>query len=463
VTTNAPGSGALPDGPLVAFYGDDFTGSSAAMEVLAFAGLETVLFLSAPSAARLSAFAGARAIGIAGVARSQPPAWMDRELPPAFRLLASLQAPIAHYKVCSTFDSAPHVGSIGRAAEIGRDIFSGGWTPMVVADPGMGRYQSFGHLFAAAGGRSYRLDRHPTMARHPVTPMDEADLGRHLVRQTALPVGLVDFVAMKRGEGEAALDRAVAEGAAIVSLDVLDAETLAEAGRLIWERGERPVFAVGSQGVEAALVAHWRGAGLLPPEPPAARCAPVERIAVVSGSVSPATAGQIAHALDHGFAGIRLDAPRLADDAASAREIGRAVDAARRALGEGRSPLVYSATGPDDPAVATYREAVAAAGLDPVLASERLGAGLGRILREIVLGAGLTRAVIAGGDTSGHAALQLGIDALTALAPLDPGAPLCRAHGADTALDGLELALKGGQVGRPDFFSAVRQGGRAAT
>ncbi|UHC19230.1 four-carbon acid sugar kinase family protein [Methylobacterium currus] len=460
MTAGCQGSRPLPDGPLVAFYGDDFTGSSAAMEVLAFAGLETVLFLSAPSEARLKAFAGARAIGIAGVARSQPPAWMDRELPPAFRLLASLGARIAHYKVCSTFDSAPHVGSIGRAVEIGRTIFSGAWTPMVVADPGMGRYQSFGHLFAAAGGRGYRLDRHPTMARHPVTPMDEADLGRHLARQTALPVGLVDFVAMKRGEGDAALDRAVAEGGRIVSLDVLDAETLAEAGRLIWERGGQPVFAVGSQGVEAALVAHWRRAGLLPAEPPAARCAPVERIAVVSGSVSPATAGQIAHALDRGFAGIRLDARRVVDDRAFAQEIGRAVEAAREALGEGRDPLVYSAAGPDDPAVAALREAVTNAGLDPVLASERLGAGLGRILREVVLGAGLARAVIAGGDTSGHAALQLGIDALTALAPLDPGSPLCRAHGADTPLDGLELALKGGQVGRPDFFLAVKQGGR---
>ncbi|MDF2999871.1 MAG: type effector Hrp-dependent outer, partial [Xanthobacteraceae bacterium] len=36
---------ALPDGPLVAFYGDDYTGSSAVMEVLSFAGLHTVLFL----------------------------------------------------------------------------------------------------------------------------------------------------------------------------------------------------------------------------------------------------------------------------------------------------------------------------------------------------------------------------------------------------------------------------------
>ncbi|MEF3088022.1 nucleotide-binding domain containing protein, partial [Bacillus altitudinis] len=90
-------------------------------------------------------------------------------------------------------------------------------------------------------------------------------------------------------------------------------------------------------------------------------------------------------------------------------------------LGEGRDPLVYSAAGPDDPGVAALREAVAAAGLDPVVASERLGAGLGQALRDIARTGGLTRAVIAGGDTSGHAAMQLGIDALTALSPVDPG------------------------------------------
>ena len=44
---------------------------------------------------------------------------------------------------------------------------------------------------------------------------------------------------------------------------VLDEETLVEAGRLVWEqRGER-LFALGSQGLEYALVAYWRDAGLL--------------------------------------------------------------------------------------------------------------------------------------------------------------------------------------------------------
>jgi hypothetical protein len=43
-----------------------------------------------------------------------------------------------------------------------------------------GRYQAFGNLFATVEGTAYRLDRHPTMSRHPVTPMTEADLRLHL-------------------------------------------------------------------------------------------------------------------------------------------------------------------------------------------------------------------------------------------------------------------------------------------
>ena len=58
------------------------------MEALAFAGLDTVLFLAPPTPERLAAFAGFRGIGIAGVARSRDPAWMDRHLPPVFRAAA---------------------------------------------------------------------------------------------------------------------------------------------------------------------------------------------------------------------------------------------------------------------------------------------------------------------------------------------------------------------------------------
>ncbi len=448
---------ALPDGPLVAFYGDDFTGSSASMEALAFAGLDTVLFLAPPTPERLAAFAGYRGIGIAGVARSRDPGWMVRQLPPVFRLLKSLAAPVVHYKVCSTFDSAPHVGSIGRATDIAAELFEG-WIPLVVGEPGIGRFQCFGHLFALAHGKGYRLDRHPTMSRHPITPMDEADLGRHLARQTSKPIGLVDFVAMKRGQGDARLAQALAEGNRIVSLDVLDEQTLIAAGRLVWEKGGMPVFAVGSQGLEAALVAYWRAAGLLPANPVPQNPGRVERIACVSGSVSPVTARQIADAVRHGFAGIRIGAERAVDERAWEAEIGRATEEALRALFAGRDPLVYSATGPDDPAVAALRRAVADTGSSAEAINDRIGSGLGRVLDAVVRATGVTRVVISGGDTSGHAAAMLGIDALTAIAPVAPGSPLCRAHSVDPSRDGLQIALKGGQVGGDDFFRAVRDG-----
>jgi 3-oxoisoapionate kinase len=450
---------ALPDGLLVGFYGDDFTGSTSVMEVLTFAGLPTVLFLEVPTTERLARFAGHRGIGIAGVARSQSPAWMEENLPPVFRTLADLMAPVAHYKVCSTFDSAPHVGSIGRAIDLATPVLGGTWHPLVVAAPAIARYQAFGNLFAAVNGVGYRLDRHPTMSRHPVTPMDEADVRLHLAKQTDRSLGLVDLVAMKCGEADASLDRERALGAEIVALDVVDDETLREAGRLVWEhRGER-LLAIGSQGVEYALVAHWRAAGLLE-QPKAAFCAPpAERIACVSGSCSPVTAGQIAFAEQNGFATIRLDAARAVDEVAWERELGQAADRALASVGEGKDPLVFTASGPDDPAVARMATAIETCGLKTGMVNDRVGAGLGRLLDRVLREAGLARAAIAGGDTSGHATLRLGVYALTAMAPIAPGAPLCRAHSDDPAHAELEIALKGGQIGAPDFFCAVKRGG----
>jgi uncharacterized protein YgbK (DUF1537 family) len=43
----------LPAGILVAFYGDDFTGSSAVMEVMTFAGLPAVMFVETPTPEQL--------------------------------------------------------------------------------------------------------------------------------------------------------------------------------------------------------------------------------------------------------------------------------------------------------------------------------------------------------------------------------------------------------------------------
>lgn len=450
-----PGKG-LPDGLLLTFYGDDYTGSSAAMEVLSFAGVPTVLFLGPPTREQLARLSGFRAVGVAGIARSQSPAWMEKNLPPIYSALAALGSPVFHYKVCSTFDSAPHVGSIGKAIELAAPLFGGAWFPLVVGAPAIQRYQAFGHLFAGVDGVAHRLDRHPVMARHPVTPMAEADVLRHLAMQTTMPSALIDLVALKRGRGDERLADAQRGEARIVALDVIDDETLVEAGRLVWEhRGER-LLAVGSQGVEYALTAYWRAAGYLPESPAQKKASARDRIAVVSGSCSSITARQIAFALDNGFEGVRLDAARAVDPDAWEREVQRGVASARAALEKGRDPLTYTAAGPDDPAVTALAVAIANAGADAGEVNARLGDGLGRVLGELVREASLRRVVIAGGDTSGHAGLALGLYAVTALAPLAPGAPLCRGLADDPAMDGVEIAFKGGQMGDTDFFRAAR-------
>jgi uncharacterized protein YgbK (DUF1537 family) len=451
----------LPQGPLIAWYGDDFTGSAATMEALTFAGLPAVLFFDIPRPEQLARFPGLRGIGIAGIARSKPPEWMRVHLPPVFQSLRASGAPLIHYKICSTFDSSPTTGSIGAAIEIGQAIFGNRWIPLITAAPAIHRYQAFGNLFATVGGTGYRLDRHPTMSRHPVTPMHEADLGRHLAAQTALPVGVVDFVAMKAGQADAMLARRLDEGARILSLDIVDQETLAEAGRLVWENREPLQFVVGSQGVDYALIADWQARGLIPvvETPPVAKRA--AHVVAVSGSCSPVTAEQIGWAEAHGFQGIRLDPTAAVDERRWQAEMEAGVARALHVLSQGRDPIVYTALGPDDPSVPALQEAVQAAGVSAEGVNDRIGHGLGRILDRVMRTAGIDRGIIAGGDTSSHAALALGVYALTALAATVPGAALCKAHAEDPAHRDLELALKGGQMGTADYFGRIKAGGQS--
>ncbi|QFU09648.1 hypothetical protein PARPLA_00791 [Rhodobacteraceae bacterium THAF1] len=439
----------LPDGILIGWVGDDFTGSAASMEVLEFSGVPAVLFLDVPTPEQLARFPDVRAVGVATTARSHAPDWMDRHLPPIFDFLRKTGAPVIHYKTCSTLDSAPHVGSIGRAIEIGQGAVGSDTVPFLVAAPIMRRYQAFGHLFASAGADVYRLDRHPVMARHPATPMTESDVARHLSAQTDLPVGVQTVEDLERDA-----PTFLANGG-IVTLDAMTDSHMGTNGALIWARPQ-PCFVAGSQGIEYALIAHWRATGDLPHTVRTDGVGSVDRIVAVSGSVSPTTADQIAWAGANGFEVIALDAASVvAGGSADAT-----FDAAIRALEAGRDPLICTARGPDDPAVARMK--AACDGIDAETANARIGAALGQVLKRILTQTGLTRAVISGGDTSGHACRELGLFAFTALAPTIPGAALLQAHSDDPALVGLQLALKGGQMGSDDYFGWIKRGGGAA-
>ncbi|MDL2398086.1 four-carbon acid sugar kinase family protein [Rhizobium mayense] len=437
---------------LISYYGDDFTGSTDVMEALASNGVPTVLFLGVPDGALLERFKECQAIGIAGTSRSETPEWMQEHLVPTFEWLKGLGADICHYKVCSTFDSSPRTGNIGKAIEIGRDLFAQSFVPVVVGAPQLKRYTAFGHLFAAYQGKVYRIDRHPVMSHHPVTPMDEADLALHLGKQTSLPVSLVDLPTLAVADVDLQVDELAAKADGIMLMDVDSPETQAAVGKQLWRlRANNGFFVAGSSGVEYALLNAWRYEGLIGERPVFTSPGKVERLAVVSGSVSPTTERQIRQAMTDGFDGIDVNPLALVSESGD-RAIEDAINAGIASLKAGRSVILHTALGPS----ADRGDAI-----DRVAgARHRLGQALGVILRRMVESEKLSRAVIAGGDTSSHALKELRVEALTALLPLPqtPGSPLCVAHGSYAPTNGLQIALKGGQVGSDGYFAQIRDG-----
>ncbi|MAA96720.1 MAG: Hrp-dependent type III effector protein [Stappia sp.] len=425
--------------PLLTFYGDDFTGSTDVMEALSSNGIETVLFTRLPSPERVAAFPGARAIGLAGTSRSQSPEWMDAHLPTAFAWLAGLGARFCHYKVCSTFDSAPHRGSIGRAMELGLAAFNQKRTHLVVGAPQLRRYTFAGHLFAGFREGIYRIDRHPVMSRHPATPMHESDLVVHLGAQT-------DLTGAAMAPGDTALARPATDDARFVLLDVHDPHTQAWAGeRLETDARAAGPFLVGSSGIEYALLTRWReseeGVGPVPSR----RLVSEDRIAVVSGSCSATTARQIQTACTDGFDAIPVDYARLLDDQTREAVCEDALAAASASLDNSRSPIVHTAMGTETAKPQPGADAQA-------------GLALGRILATLQERHSLNRIAIAGGDTSSHGIEALGLDALTLRHPIPdtPGSPLCTGH--DASGERFEIALKGGQIGADDYFPRLRDG-----
>lgn len=442
------------DRPLVAWLGDDFTGAAATMEVLSFAGLPSLLFLSNPGPEALADCAGLAGIGVATLARSHAPAWMDANLPPLFEFLDQTGAELIHYKICSTLDSAPQVGSIGKAIDLARTQFATAPVPVVTAAPALRRYQAFGSLFCSAANGVHRLDRHPVMSQHPVTPMAEADVARHIAAQTDIKTGCIDIEDFAQGRA----DQKITSAANIWTLDMTSEDQQAQVGRLLWDHRHKNRFVVGSQGVEYALVSHLQSQGLIETRPPPPGLGRNNQFAVVSGSVSPTSAAQIVWARGNGFAPLRLDAARLLEGDAPAA-IDQALEQAKQALRVGTPPIIYTAEGPTDPALGAVR-AAAAGNMDH--ANDLIGRALGQIMHRLIDDMGLRRIAVSGGDTSGRVCEALGIYALEAAAPTIPGAAICRAR-ASGALNGLEIALKGGQMGTPDYFGWVRDGGGIRT
>jgi len=156
------------DDLLLGFYGDDFTGSTDAMEGLAGRACGRAV-LGPPRPTNSADTKNLRAVGVAVVAgRCLRRRWA--KLGSVFSKLNELQLPIVPYKVCSTFDSSPRSAGIGRALDIGADLVATPVVPLCRSSGFWAAIACLGNLFARSGMQSEpsRLDRHPTWpAPHP--------------------------------------------------------------------------------------------------------------------------------------------------------------------------------------------------------------------------------------------------------------------------------------------------------
>jgi uncharacterized protein YgbK (DUF1537 family) len=410
------------------FYGDDFTGATDTLASLHRAGLRAMLFVETPTAERLATLGPLDAIGLAGAARTLAPAPMQMEMRRIGEVFRALGVRILHYKVCSTFDSAPEVGNIAVAMQCLLERFTNPFVPIVGGQPGLGRHCVFGNLFAAAGGAEiFRIDRHPAMSRHPVTPMLEADLRLHFER-LGMDVGAIDWRAYALPDAALADAIDTRLGAPIL-FDVLDDTHLRRIGEALHERASRePLLAVGASSVAQAwtlATQHRRNPGAMP-----ALSAASSPVFILAGSLSPATAMQIESA--GSFMRIELDAREMASATYRSERCAQIVDGLRNRhhvlAFTGRTPLQRQAEG------------------------EALAQSCAALLRAVVDHAGPKRIGIAGGDTSSFGVHALRPWGLSCLSTLASGVTVCRVHSDDAATHGVELMLKGGQMGGADLF-----------
>ncbi|MDI3422008.1 3-oxo-tetronate kinase [Streptomyces luteolus] len=405
---------------------DDFTGATDLANNLVRAGMRVVQLIDVPAPGTPGPV-DADAVVIALKSRTTPAEEAVEVSLRALDWLRSVGAEQIYFKYCSTFDSTRD-GNIGPVTEALMDALGTDFTVATPAFPDNGRTVFKGHLFVGDVLLSDSGMRH-----HPLTPMTDSNLVSVLRSQSARPVGLIDHTAVAAGADEV-LDRIEElrkEGFGAAIVDAVSNDDLVTLGAAV--KG-LPLVTAGS-GLAIGLPANW---GFEPSRAAAGLPEPAGLQAVVSGSVSTATNGQVREFLSTGRPAFSVDPLRIA---AGEDVAGEALAFAARHLADG-PVLVYSTETPDTVKSVQGRLGAAEAG-------ELVEQTLARVARGLV-DLGVRQLAVAGGETSGAVVRALGLTGLRIGPQIDPGVPWCAAAlpGGDT----LHITLKSGNFGGPGFF-----------
>ncbi|HUE96795.1 MAG TPA: 3-oxo-tetronate kinase [Longimicrobiaceae bacterium] len=430
---------------------DDYTGAADLASMLREQGMRTgLLFGPLPDSAVESIAGRHQALVIALKSRSPPSGSARRDSLGALEQLRRLGARQLYFKYCSTFDSTLE-GNIGPVIDVLMSAIDTDFTVAVPALPVNGRTQYQGYLFV---GDSLLSDTH--MRDHPVTPMTESNLVRHLQKQTSRRVGLIAHSAVREGVAaiESEIERCRRERVEIALVDAITDDDLNSIAEAV---ADLPLITGGS-GLGMTLPAAWRRRGLLAGGERAGfgMAGRTGRALVISGSCSSATLDQLRNLQDAGGdGGLRLDVAELfTGDGAAV--VNRLLDAIAERLRTSRWALLYSSASPLE-----RRELLAAAAaraVDSAELSRRIEAVMGEVARRAVDAFSIDTLILAGGETTGAVTQALGITGVEIGPALEPGVPLARSLGDDP----VSLVFKSGNFGAPDFFiTALRQLGIA--
>jgi uncharacterized protein YgbK (DUF1537 family) len=413
--------------PLLGCIADDFTGATDLAATLVRNGMRTVQLIGVPDAAAPAP--DSDAIVIALKSRTAPAAEAVADSLAALAWLRRAGCRQYFFKYCSTFDSTEH-GNIGPVADALIAALDCGFALACPAFPTNRRTVYQGHLFVGSA-----LLNESGMEHHPLTPMTDANLVRVLSRQTEGTVGLVPFEAVEAGEVAIRRDlTALKEQGRRYA--IVDAVTDAHL-RAIGAAAAAHALITGGSGIAIGLPENFRKAGVLPVRAdPGALPAVAGHAAVLAGSCSRATLGQIAHARDR-MPVLDLDPLATPDAAVLAAQAAAWLDGRL-----GATPVLIAASAPPDKVAALQQR----------VGREAAGALVEQALAAIaatLVGRGVRRLVVAGGETAGAVVTRLGVRSLRIGTEIDPGVPWTHAEGQGPAL---LLALKSGNFGAPDFF-----------
>lgn len=408
---------------------DDFTGATDLANNLVRSGMRVMQTFGVPTAPLSS---DVDAVVVALKSRTIPAPEAIAQSLAALQWLQAQGAEQIYFKYCSTFDSTP-AGNIGPVTEALMDALDCKFTIATPAFPDNGRTVFKGYLFAGAV-----LLNESGMQNHPLTPMTDANLVRVMQAQTQRKVGLIDHTTIAKGT-QAITDKIKqleAEGVGVAIVDATSNEDLKTLGPAL--KGMALVTA--GSGVAIGLPGNW---GLQASAKAAALPAPSGFQAIVSGSCSLATQGQVAHYMASGqpswqFKPLNWTAQDV--HAQIKADVAAALAWAEPLLSQG-PVLVYATTDAD-----TLQKVQAKFGREQ--AGEWMESALAQVCQGLQA-LGVKQWVIAGGETSGACVQALNITQMQIGPQIDPGVPWCFApqHTAG------HLTLKSGNFGTPDFFT----------